>query len=180
MKPPDNIDELEKVLEQYHAWIESGGNEELCPEFMNEELKQASMYKLILGMVVHTTIWLLRFVSYKIRFWYGVRLFTLARIRTDNISFEPCQCGLNEAYTFLGIARLQSGDIEGAIKTLKLSALVWPCPHNTSFGLRLRLARDLEPYPEAKEAVKEYNQLAFLFNKGITKTSSRRAKGARG
>lgn len=172
MKPPKNIDELKSVLEQYHAWFESGGNEELCPEFMNEELKQASIYRLVLGLVVLPPIWLLRLLSLKIKFWYGVRWFSIVRIRMDDLSYEPCQCGLNVAYTYLGMARLKSGDIGGAINALKLSALVWPCPHNTSFGLRVSLARDLEAYPQARVAVDEYKQLAFLFNKGITRSSS--------
>jgi hypothetical protein len=179
MKPPASIDDLKDGLEQYHAWSDAGGPEELCPDFMKEEFKQSNLSRMLLGLLVHIPLLLLKFMSLKIYFWPGVRWFTLARIRTDNLSFEPSQCGLNTAYTYLGIGKLKSGDIEGAINALKSSSLVWPCPHNTSFGLRMRLARELGEYPEARGAVNEYKQLAYLFNKGITNASNGRAKGAR-
>ncbi len=179
MKLPANIDELKDVLEQYHAWFEAGGGEELCPEFMKQEIKESNFLRAFLGLLVHPPLWLLRALSIKLHFWRGVQWSSLARIRTDTLSFEPAQCGLNAAYTFLGIGKLKSGDLNGAIKALESSGLIWPCPHNTSFGLRTRLAKELAGHPEAVDAVSEYRKLAYLFNKGITSASSGRAKGAR-
>jgi tetratricopeptide (TPR) repeat protein len=86
-----------------------------------------------------------------------------ASVKYDYLFFEPISCGLNFAYTRLGLGYLKAGDLERAIECLRKSWHVYPCPHNTSFGLRLRLARRLNDYPEARESVVEYLDMRKRF-----------------
>jgi hypothetical protein len=67
----------------------------------------------------------------------------------DRFSLEPASCGLNRAYTRLGLARLGSGDELGAVDCLRKSWRVHPCPHNTTFGLRPELWNAVATMPGA-------------------------------
>ncbi len=97
--------------------------------------------------------------------WLGWRLFSARhRILTDKDWFEPVMCGLNAAFTDLGLALLETGDVNGAVECLRRSARVYPCPHNTTFGLDPRLWRALERVPEATAARSEYERVARRFS----------------
>ncbi len=65
-----------------------------------------------------------------LQLWAAGRVLTL-----DRLSLEPARCGLNRAYTRLGLAKLAAGDQLSAIACLRNSWHVHPCPHSTSFGL---------------------------------------------
>lgn len=162
MKPPSDIKELRDVVDGYNASLETG-LPELYPEALKFNFKQ-QWFRLIFSILIHLPLWILRMLFSNLHFWYGVKLFSKFRVLTDSFSYEPIQCGLNDAYTSLGFAMLKSGDVSGAIQALKLSGFVWPCPHNSSFGLRYRLVKALEAHPEAKSAVDEYKEIAKLFN----------------
>lgn len=86
-----------------------------------------------------------------------------ARLRTDALSFEPRSCGLNLAYTNLGLALLSQRDVWGAIACLDASWRVYPCAHNVSFGLNRLLALALRPYREAWPALEQYNRMSRRF-----------------
>jgi hypothetical protein len=85
------------------------------------------------------------------------------RIRTDGLWFETAACALNSAYTDLGLALLEMGDVPGAVECLRRSSKVRPCPHNTSFGPSARLWWALASVPEAAEARAEYERVARRF-----------------
>lgn len=86
-----------------------------------------------------------------------------ARIVSDRWSSEPRTCGLNTAYTNLGLARLGRHDLPGAIRCLDASWRVHPCAHNVTFGLKQRLAAALKDHPEAHAALEQYERMSKLF-----------------
>lgn len=86
------------------------------------------------------------------------------RILTDKYWYEPARCSLNHAFTDLGLALLEMGDVPGAVECLRRSWRVYPCPHNTSFGLSPRLWKALEDVPEAAAARSEYERIARRFS----------------
>ena len=119
----------------------------------------------VFGMVLHLFLWTM------IMFGLIVRISTIAiwaaknSVKYDYLRWEPLSCGLNNAYTLLGTGYYKTGDIEAAIKCLKYSWRVYPCPHNTSFGLKLNLYNKLRHYPDAKEATAEYFDMWKRFKK---------------
>jgi hypothetical protein len=86
-------------------------------------------------------------------------LLARARIASDRLSYEPRSCGLNNAYTNLGLALLRQNDVIGAIECLEASWHVHPCPHNTSFGLKTRLAAALKPHAQAHASLEQYERM---------------------
>lgn len=97
--------------------------------------------------------------------WLGWQLFSARhRILTDKVRVEPVTCGLNSAFTDLGLVLLGMGDVTGAVECLRRSARVYPCPHNTSFGLDPRLWRALEGITEAAAVRVEYERVARRFS----------------
>jgi len=105
----------------------------------------------------------------RLHLWRVVSICAKLRIKTDNFSDEPIQCGYNMAYTNLGIARFNQNDIDGAIDALYISGQVWPCPHKTSFGLSDELVNKLKNIPKADKAVKDYIEIASLFTRRTNK-----------
>lgn len=89
------------------------------------------------------------------------------RILTDKYWYEPARCSLNHAFTDLGLALLEMGDVPGAVECLRRSWRVYPCPHNTTFGLSTRLWKALEGVPEAAAARSEYERIARRFSPGF-------------
>lgn len=126
-------------------------------------LKDTGTLQGLTGCFLHTTLVILRFAAalsgfYRLQEWAAQK-----RLQTDSFSFEPEACGAHEAFTSIGLARVKVGDIQAAIQSLKASCRVHPCPHTTSFGLRRSLRDALLAYPEAKEAVEEYDSFAREF-----------------
>lgn len=85
-------------------------------------------------------------------------------IELDYLWYEPIACGLNHAYTRLGLSLLASGDTAGAARCLRASWHVYPCPHNTSFGLDRRLRAALSETEDAVESVDEYEAVERRFS----------------
>lgn len=98
------------------------------------------------------------------------------RIRTDKYWYEPATCSLNTAFTDLGLALLELGDVPAAVESLRRSWHVHPCPHNTSFGLSDRLWKALEFAPEANEARAEYEAVARRFQASFGAQRERRTR----
>ena len=117
------------------------------------------------GIILHLFLWLMS--------QFGL-LFNIAplaiwasktSVKYDHLWWEPVSCGLNNAYTNLGIGYLKAGNTKDAIECLKNSWRVYPCPHNTSFGLKLTLFKKLKNYPEAKDAVADYLEIWEQFKR---------------
>jgi hypothetical protein len=115
------------------------------------------------SLLVHPLLALLIAAARPIRAHWLVALLARARIATDRLSFEPRSCGLNNAYTNLGLARLGQEKIAEAISCLDASWHVHPCPHNTSFGLKKRLAAALARYPQAHAWLEQYERMSHRF-----------------
>jgi len=125
--------------------------------------KEPATLRGLMGCFLHTTLVILRFSATLLGFYRLQEWAAKKRIQTDSFSFEPEACGAHEAFTSMGLARLKTGDIEGAIQGLRASCRVHPCAHTTSFGLRRSLRDALMPYLEAKEVVEEYDSFARQF-----------------
>lgn len=119
--------------------------------------------KIFMGLIIHSLIAILVFLSKLLRLWRVVLLLSKLRVRTDGLSYEPRQCGYNSAYTNIGLSKLKIGDVGGAIEALDESWQVYPCPHNTSFGLKTSLVKELYKYPEASEHVATYVEIYKKF-----------------
>lgn len=115
------------------------------------------------SLLFHPVLALLTAIARPTGAQWLVALLARARIACDRLSYEPRSCGLNNAYTNLGRARLGQGDVAGAIQCLDASWRVHPCPHNCSFGLKQRLAAELKPYPEAHASLEQYERMSQRF-----------------
>ena len=69
----------------------------------------------------------------------------------------------NKAYTDLGIAFMNTGQIEKAMDCLQKSWRIYPCPHNMSNGLSTRLSRALYKNQSAQNIVNEYAEMNNAF-----------------
>lgn len=163
MKCPESKNEVLDVLSQYRKWCYSNGNEELYPDVLKNDKADERWFNLFITVTLHSTLYAIRIIAKKLALWPIVGFCAYLRIKTDQWSFEPRQCGYNDAYTILGLYRLRQKNIQGAIEALNESWRVWPCPHNSSFGLKRALADQLERHEEARTSVIEYNEIAKYF-----------------
>jgi hypothetical protein len=112
--------------------------------------------KFAFGIVLHLFLWFMTMIG----LWLNVTKLAIwaskASVKYDYLWWEPVSCGLNNAYTYLGIGYLRAGKIKDTIECLKRSSRVYPCPHNTSYGLKLNLYNKLKNHPEAKVATAQY------------------------
>ncbi|MEP4545583.1 MAG: hypothetical protein ABJ000_05330 [Saccharospirillum sp.] len=159
---PKDVKEAISAARQFHIWMQSHDHSQ-APDFIDDPRLQVGQAHMLVGVMLHSILSLAGSLSQKLRLWTAAGLFARIRIRTDGLSYEPRQCGYNAAFTRLGIAELKRGNTAAAIHCLGESAKVWPCPHNTSFGLRTRLARELSEVPQASAAVNEYWQVVREF-----------------
>jgi hypothetical protein len=115
------------------------------------------------GLVLHLTLKVIGSAArsvgaHAIRAWTAQK-----RIDLDHLWYEPGACGLNSAWTDLGLAMAARGLYSGAAECLGRSWRVHPCPHSTSFGLSRRLVEFLRQAGAVPEAVQEYERIAKLF-----------------
>ena len=119
--------------------------------------------RMALGTVAHLFLWCLT----KIGLQFGIPSLSIwsskTSIKYDQFYWEPISCGWNNSYTNMGLGYLKAGNIEKAIECLSKSWRVYPCPHNTTYGLKTKLCKELMEYPEAKEAVLEYQKILKNF-----------------
>jgi len=160
MTPEAAESEVLAHVVEWHAWLARGGAEP-SPAFFTAV--EARLPLMLCGFLVHSVLALVHraFTLLHLHFLAG-RIAAL-RIATDGLSFEPRQCGLNNAYNNLGLAYLKRGKVAGAITCLEQSWRVYPCPHNTSFGLRMKLCKALASYPEAVVSVNNYKRINGVF-----------------
>jgi hypothetical protein len=127
------------------------------------EPAKGSPWWALADLLVHPVLAVLTMVARPARAYRALALLARVRIATDRLSYEPRSCGLNGAYTNLGLARLGQNDVAAALVCLDASWRVHPCPHNTSFGLRQRLATALQPYLEARPLRERYARMSAEF-----------------
>ncbi len=161
MRLPSNVHEVLRILEQHRIWVESGGKADV-PEFF-AVTDPPSLFRLLGGGAIHGPAAILRWVCRKLGLWRLVAVFARFRLDTPDWGFESGSCERNNALTLLGRAHLKLGDTTSAIACLEQAALVYPCPHNTSFGLNQSLCRALEGHSEAQEAVTQCRRLSKEF-----------------
>jgi tetratricopeptide (TPR) repeat protein len=135
-----------------------------------DEFKELDKYspnglRFAFGTVLHLYLWFLS----KIGLLLCINFLTIwasnLSIKHDNLWYEPFSCGMTNSYTDMGLGYLRKGDVENAIECLNKSWHVYPCPHNTSFGLKLKLYKKLKDYPEAIGAVTEYLEVWEQFKR---------------
>lgn len=111
------------------------------------------------GTVLHLYLWFLA----KFGLLFGINSLAIwaskISIKHDNLWYEPISCSMTSSYTDMGLGYLKLGQVEKAVKCLNKSWRVYPCPHNTSYGLKLKLFKKLRDYPEASVAVAEYLEM---------------------
>ena len=163
MDSPKEKDDVIRIAQKYHRWVAANGKIDLYPDELLKLDKGNNLFQFVFGVPLHFVLFLLTNLSKSIGLWSLVALFSKIRIATDIWSFEARQCGYNRAYTLLGLYRLRSHDINGAISALTESWKVYPCCHNTSFGLYWQLAKELELIPEAQDAVNDYKEIYRAF-----------------
>ena len=158
--------EVLNYLRIWKNWIsgpESAKNRPVEFEMMDEGIKNGP--KFAFGTILHLYLWFLS----KFGLMFGLSSLAIWASRTsikhDNLWYEPRACGYTNSYSNMGLGYLKLGKVEKAINCLRKSWRVYPCPHNTSYGLKLKLYKKLKPYPEAKEAVSEYAEMWEHFKK---------------
>lgn len=147
-----------ELAKQYNSWISSGGKYELYPTEL-EDIEHESLTKLIVAALFHGILFLVSRIFFKLRCWRLARLMARVRLKSDKHAICPRGCGFNQAYTNVGLAEFKQGNITAAIEALKVSSLIYPCSHNTSFGLSKKLVRVLEGDQSSVEAVKDYLEI---------------------
>lgn len=121
------------------------------------------------ALLMHVGLVLLGVMARRVRL-KGLRIWAADKeIEFDHLWYEPESCGLNHAYTRLGLAHLASGNAPEAIACLERSWQVHPCPHNTSFGLPAALWRALADVPAA-ESVRQHCQDVAVRRHGLGRT----------
>ncbi len=141
----------------YRRWVEARKSGSPLPELPKgpENFTNGMLYHLSLKLVG----WLATlFGLVKLAIWAAEQ-----EIHHDSSWYEPCACGLNNAYTRLGLALLKVQDVNTAVDCLRRSWRVHPCPHSVSSGLNLRLWQALEEVPAAAAARDEYEEMAREF-----------------
>jgi hypothetical protein len=124
---------------------------------------EAAFWPFAIDLALHPFLAVLTTIARRVHAHRLLSLVAKVRLTSDRLSSEPRACGLNSAYTNLGLALLAQNDIAGAIHCLDASWRVHPCPHNTTYGLQNQLALALHPYPEAHPSLEQYNRMNRRF-----------------
>jgi hypothetical protein len=159
-------DDIALELKRYRAFSEAwraGKRGEDLPNIPENRDCQRSNIVGLVGTILHLLVWIAIGLAQLLRVHAVTAALSELRIKTDHLSFEPRSCGLNAAYTTLGLARLAMKDLVGAIHSLDWSWRVHPCPHNSSYGLKRKLALALSRYPEAESTVRDYVRIGKKF-----------------
>lgn len=122
-----------------------------------------SGFKLFLGLIIFMLLWPLVYISVKFRLWIVTIQLSKLLIYFDKFRFEQKACGLNRSWTLYGYASLKLGRLEDALHCLKESWRVYPCPHNMSYGLDMRLSKLMDENPLLVDETEEYKEMNHLF-----------------
>jgi hypothetical protein len=152
--------EIRQEIERYVAFKRAYRERHAAPKL---GVVKASALGSAMTLMLHAPLAVVARVARWARAHRTVALVARARIASDGLSYEPRSCGLNAAYTNLGLALLRRNDVAGAIRCLDASWHVHPCPHTVSFGLSQRLSEALMPYPDARSTREQYERMSRLF-----------------
>jgi hypothetical protein len=158
----DILLELKYTRRWQEAYL-SGERGHKLPKVPKNRDAQDSKVRLLVGLSLHPFLAILMETAQLLRFATLQAALARIRIATDTFSFEPKSCGLNNAFTHLGLALLAKKNIAGARKCLEASWRVHPCPHNSSYGLSKGLVSKLRDYPEAESEIAEYLRIGKKF-----------------
>ncbi len=162
VRQPD-IETIASELTAWHAWTAAYYRKQTpLPELPPQEDKPSTAIVLF-GIVVRCPLlavgWLARKAGMpRLRQWCA-----RMRVRLDWMVLCRAGCSLNQAFTELGLAVLETGDVPTAIECLQRSWQVHPCPHSTSFGLSPRLWVALAGIPGAEPDRIQYEKMARSF-----------------
>jgi hypothetical protein len=149
--------EVLSLLKIWKNWMYGPEPAKNKPEaFQKWEKRIPTGINAVFGTVLHLFLWGLAKFGLLLRIPKLTVWASRKSIKKDFLWWEPISCGMNNSYTDMGLAYLQLGSIEKAIECLSKSCLVYPCPHNTTFGLKSKLCKKLSSFPEATDAVQEY------------------------
>ncbi len=158
--------EVLHLIEIWYNWMSVPDPKNNKPQEYKTIYQDQPIYKkLFFGMVLHLFLWLLTrlgqiFKINSLSIWASKK-----RIKYDSFWPEPLSCGLTNSYTDLGLGYLREGEIRKAIECLDKAWRVYPCPHNSSYGLKLKLYNRLKNYPEAKDVTTEYREMWHNFKR---------------
>jgi hypothetical protein len=157
------LDEIEGYSKFKKAFEGGKRGDELPPLPRNPRRERSDYRSLIASVSYHLLLAALAATARSVRAHWLAAFAARARIISDGLSYEPKSCGLNNAFTNLGLALLGQNNIAEAIECLDASWRVHPCPHNCSFGLDQRLATALRPYAEAEQSIEQYDRMSRRF-----------------
>ena len=158
------INEEIKIYKAFSKAVDNAKTKNEGPSAPENIDDQKSKFRFWLGILLMPAISLSLFFSKIFRLHKLRERLARLRIKADIFSYEPVSCGLNAAYTELGLALLAQGKLPEAIECLDLSWKVHPCPHNTTFGLRRGLVARLKEFPDASQSVNQYIRMGKRFN----------------
>ena len=143
--------EVLSLLKIYKNWMREPDPSYNRPdEFKHRHDNKSGNSILILGMSFHLYLWCLARIGNTFRLPSLLVWASKISIKFDHLWYEPLACGYTNACSDMGIGYLKMGKIDLAISCLRNAWRVYPCPHNTSYGLKLKLYKKLKPYSEAK------------------------------
>lgn len=159
-------EEVLYLLRIWNNWMsgpDPANNKPQEYKFIDRE--PSEFLKIFFGLSVHLFLWSFTkfgqiFRLYVLSIWAAEK-----RIRYDNLWYEPHSCGLTNSLTDLGLGYLEVGELSQSIECLDRAWRVYPCPHNTSYGLRLKLYNKLKKYPVAKDVTKKYRDMWYKFKR---------------
>lgn len=155
------IEELKAYKMYILAWEEGKRGSDLPKLPLKNE--KAVLLRTVCGFFAFPILSLLFYLSYFLHLNSFAVWIARARIAVDDLSCCPGSCGLNWAYTKLGLAFLAKKEIKEAIQCLDASWRVHPCPHNSSFGLSRSLVSKLDNHPDALASVEQYIRIGRQF-----------------
>jgi hypothetical protein len=160
---PDKV--IVRELKQFHAYEEALRNgiaKNERPALPRPPKARTS--KSLLGAILYLTSCLLLSPSRMLGMVKAQEWLARNRIGTDEYSSEPMSCGIHNAYTEYGLARLTQGDVTLAIQSMIYSIKIHPCHHTVTYGLSYALRNKLKSYTEAEEAIRLFDEVARRYS----------------
>lgn len=159
-------DEVLKLIKIWNNWMNGPDPANNKPrEYKILDSYPSGGLKITFGLALHIFLWVITKFSLKtglnsLAIWASKN-----RIKYDQIWYEPYSCGLTSSFTDLGIGYLESGKMNKAIECLDLAWRVYPCPHNTSYGIKLKLYKKLREVTAARSVITEYREMWYKFKR---------------
>lgn len=159
-------DDVLNLLRIWNNWMKGPDPANNKPdEFKLWDEYMPNGFKFAFGIFLHLFLWFLVSIGLNCRVPSLAVWASKTSIKHDDFWWEPISCGMNNSYTDMGLGYLNFGKTDKAIECLSKSWQVYPCPHNTTYGLKLKLFKKLRDYPEAKNEVTEYLEMWERFKR---------------